>query len=116
MKQSELGNMIGVSGQVISNLEREYTTACSPQMLRNLADALDVSTEYLTDNTYFNCCATLPNNNRNIATTINKLAYQINYDGIDILNYNGVEISKNDAQLLLDVIDLILKHINESNK
>lgn len=116
LKQSELGLKIGVSGQVISNLERGYTTACSPQMLRNLANVLNVSVEYLTDNTFFDYYNISLNENRNIATTLNRLTHQINYEGTDILNYNGVEINKTDAQLLLDVIDLILKHINESNK
>lgn len=116
LKQSELGLKIGVSGQVISNLERGYTTSCSPQMLRNLANILDVSTEYLTTNTYFDYYDVSSNENRNIATTLNKLTHQINCEETDILNYNGIGISKIDAQLLLDVIDLIIKHINESNK
>jgi transcriptional regulator with XRE-family HTH domain len=116
LKQSELGLKIGVSGQVISNLERGYTTSCSPQMLRNLANILDVSTEYLTANTYFNYYDVSPDGNRNIATTLNRLTHQINCEGTDTLNYNGVRISKIDAQLLLDVIDLIIKHIDESNK
>lgn len=50
LRQSDLGKIVGVSGQVISNLERSYTTGFSPEMLKKLANALDVSAEYLTGN------------------------------------------------------------------
>lgn len=48
MTQVDLGSRVGLSGQVISNLERGYTTGLSPEMIQNIASVLDVSISELT--------------------------------------------------------------------
>lgn len=51
LTQGELGKLVGVSSQVISNWERGYTTGMSADMITSLAKALGVSTEYLLGST-----------------------------------------------------------------
>lgn len=46
LTQSDLAKIINVSSQVISNWEREYTHP-THEDLTNLADALDVTSDYL---------------------------------------------------------------------
>lgn len=45
LTQEQLGKKIGVSSQVVSNLERGYTTSLSPEMLNDIAKALDTTPE-----------------------------------------------------------------------
>ena len=45
LTQEQLGKKIGVSSQVVSNWERGYTTSLSPEMLNNIAKALDTTPE-----------------------------------------------------------------------
>lgn len=47
MTQAELGKRLGVSKQVVSNLERGYTTSVSPDLLSDLAEIFDVSLDYI---------------------------------------------------------------------
>ena len=45
LTQEQLGKKIGVSSQVVSNWERGYTTSLSPEMLNDIAKALDTTPE-----------------------------------------------------------------------
>lgn len=45
--QKELGQILGVSGQVISNWERGYTTGISSEMISKISSVLNVSSDYL---------------------------------------------------------------------
>ena len=50
LTQVQLGEMVHKSSQVISNWERGYTTAMSPEDLQNIARALNVNFSELMDN------------------------------------------------------------------
>lgn len=49
LTQVQLGEMVHKSSQVVSNWERGYTTAMSPEDLRNIAQALNVNIPALMD-------------------------------------------------------------------
>lgn len=51
LTQRELGKKVGVSHQVISNLERGYTTGISYDLLSSIADALGVSVKEFSNET-----------------------------------------------------------------
>ncbi|WP_337378680.1 helix-turn-helix transcriptional regulator [Mitsuokella jalaludinii] len=50
LTQVQLGEMVHKSSQVVSNWERGYTTAMSPEDLLNIAQALNVNISELMDN------------------------------------------------------------------
>ena len=50
LTQVQLGEMVHKSYQVVSNWERGYTTAMSPEDLQNIAQALNVNISELMDN------------------------------------------------------------------
>lgn len=50
LTQVQLGEMVHKSSQVVSNWERGYTTAMSPEDLQNIAQALNVNISELMDN------------------------------------------------------------------
>ena len=50
LTQVQLGEMVHKSSQVVSNWERGYTTAMSPEDLQNIAQALNVHISELMDN------------------------------------------------------------------
>lgn len=47
MTQRELSTIVGISSQVISNIERGYTTGLGAYEIKLLSNALDVSSDYL---------------------------------------------------------------------
>lgn len=47
LTQSELGNKVGLSAQVISNLERGVTTSLDPDLVKSIAKALGTTPEKL---------------------------------------------------------------------
>lgn len=117
LRQSDLGKIVGVSGQVISNLERGYTTGSSPEMIKKLADALDVSTEFLTsDSNISDKYELTKRDKKNIAKTIDMLKDQIDNNESGELNYNGIEVTDDDAELLMDALDMALRRIKKKNK
>lgn len=116
LRQTDLGKKIGVSGQVISNLERGYTTGSSPEMIRKIANALDVSVEYLTGNEFLDRYALNNKDKRNIAKTLDTLMEQIENNENEPLNYNGEEVDPEDMELLKDAIGIALKRIKKKNK
>ena len=117
LRQSDLGKLVGVSGQVISNLERGYTTGSSPDMIKKLATALDVSTEYLTENSSSEYKFDLtPRDEKNITKTLDMLKDQITNNQAGELNYNGIEVTDDDADLLLDAMEIALRRIKKKNK
>ena len=117
LRQSDLGKIVGVSGQVISNLERGYTTGSSPEMIKKLADALDVSTEFLTsDSNISDKYELTKRDEKNIAKTLDMLKEQIDNNESGELNYNGIEVTDDDAELLMDALDMALRRIKKKNK
>lgn len=117
LRQSDLGKIVGVSGQVISNLERGYTTGSSPEMIKKLADALDVSTEFLTsDSNISDKYELTKRDEKNIAKTLDILKDQIDNNESGELNYNGIEVTDDDAELLMDALDMALRRIKKKNK
>lgn len=117
LRQSDLGKIVGVSGQVISNLERGYTTGSSPEMIKKLADALDVSTEFLTsDSNISDKYELTKRDEKNIAKTLDMLKDQIDNNESGELNYNGIEVTDDDAELLMDALDMALRRIKKKNK
>ena len=117
LRQSDLGKIVGVSGQVISNLERGYTTGSSPEMIKKLADALDVSTEFLTsDSNISDKYELTKRDEKNIAKTLDMLRDQIDNNESGELNYNGIEVTDDDAELLMDALDMALRRIKRKNK
>ena len=116
LRQSDLGKIVGVSGQVISNLERGYTTGSSPEMIKKLADALDVSTEFLTsDSNISDKYELTKRDEKNIAKTLDMLKDQIGNNESGELNYNGIEVTDDDAELLMDALDMALRRIKKKN-
>lgn len=116
LRQTDLGKKIGVSGQVISNLERGYTTGSSPEMIRKIANALDVSVEYLMGDEFPDRYALNNRDKRNIAKTLDTLMEQIENNENEPLNYNGQEVDPEDMELLKDAIGIALKRIKKKNK
>ena len=119
LRQSDLGKIVGVSGQVISNLERSYTTGFSPEMLKKLANALDVSAEYLTGNNGYERPDPYELNGRDkydISKDLDKMRLKIKNHENSQLNYDGIEVTEDDAELLMDAIELALKRIKKKNK
>lgn len=116
LRQTDLGKKIGVSGQVISNLERGYTTGSSPEMIRKIATALDVSVEYLMGDDYPDRYALNNRDKRNIAKTLDTLMEQIENNENTPLNYNGDDVDPEDIELLKDALDIALKRIKKKNK
>ncbi len=116
LRQTDLGKKIGVSGQVISNLERGYTTGSSPEMIRKIANALDVSVEYLMGDEFPDRYALNNRDKRNIAKTLDTLMEQIENNENEPLNYNGEEVDPEDMELLKDAIGIALKRIKKKNK
>lgn len=117
LRQSDLGKIVGVSGQVISNLERGYTTGSSPEMIKKLANALDVSIEFLTsDSDISDKYELTKRDEKNIAKTLDVLKDQIDNNESGELNYNGIEVTDDDAELLMDALDMALRRIKRKNK
>ena len=97
LRQSDLGKIVGVSGQVISNLERSYTTGFSPEMLKKLANALDVSAEYLTGNNSYERPDPYELNGRDkydISKDLDKMRLKIKNHENSQLNYDGIEVTE----------------------
>ena len=114
LRQVDLGKIVGVTGQVISNLERGYTTGSSPEMLKDIADALDVSVEYLTGSE--NTTSLTSEDENDISKTLNTLMEQIRANENSPLNYDGIELTDQDTELLEDAIEIALRRIKKKNK
>lgn len=115
LRQVDLAKQIGVSGQVISNLERGYTTGFSPEMLKKLANVLDTSVEYLTGNEASEIHSQ-PLTENDISKTLKSLMNQIRSNESGALNYEGIELTENDLELLEDAISIALHRIIKRKK
>lgn len=112
LKQTDLGKLIGVSGQAISNLERGYTNTITPQMINKLSVALNVSVSYFTHNDSLDSNSSLDMyENYDISSILNELQFQLNHVPKNALNYEGIKINKEDIKLLTGILDLIVEHI-----
>lgn len=116
LRQVDLGRKVGVTGQVISNLERGYTTGSSPEMLKDIADALDVSVEYLTGSENINTTSLTSEDEKDISKTLNTLMEQIRANENSPLNYDGIELTDQDTELLEDAIEIALRRIKKKSK
>lgn len=54
--------------------------------------------------------------NRNIVKTLDMLKNQIDNNESGELNYNGIEVTDDDAELLMDALDMALRRIKKKNK
>lgn len=115
LRQVDLAKQLGVSGQVISNLERGYTTGFSPEMLKKIANVLDTNVEYLTGNEHSESQSQKLIEN-DISKTLNLLMNQIRSNNAEALNYDGVELTENDLELLEDAINIALHRIIKRKK
>ena len=86
-------------------------------MIKKLADALDVSTEFLTsDSNISDKYELTKRDEKNIAKTLDMLKDQIDNNESGELNYNGIEVTDDDAELLMDALDMALRRIKRKNK
>lgn len=115
-KQKDLAEKLGISASSVGMYEREERQP-DAETLKTIADFFDVSVDYILGNSnkrdHKNLTA---KDKRDISRTLDELADQIeNHEG-EILNYDGIEVTKEDAELLIDAIELALKRIKKKNK
>lgn len=115
-KQKDLAEKLGISASSVGMYEREERQP-DAETLKTIADFFDVSVDYILGNSNKRDHNHLTaKDKRDISRTLDELADQIeNHEG-EILNYDGIEVTKEDAELLIDAIELALKRIKKKNK
>ncbi len=115
-KQKDLAEKLGISASSVGMYEREERQP-DAETLKTIADFFDVSVDYILGNSNKRDHKHLTaKDKRDISRTLDELADQIeNHEG-EILNYDGIEVTKEDAELLIDAIELALKRIKKKNK
>lgn len=87
------------------------------EILKKIADFFNVSIDYILGNSDKRDHSELTyKDNRNIAKTLDMLKDQIDNNESGELNYNGIEVTDDDAELLMDALDMALRRIKKKNK
>ncbi|MEK6455233.1 helix-turn-helix transcriptional regulator [Caldifermentibacillus hisashii] len=112
LTQSELGKLVNVSSQVISNWERGYT-GLSHDDIAKLAIALDVSTDFLLGNDSKNNLPKLtPKDERDIAKDLEKIISSLDNPNEGYSHFDGQSIDdldEEDRELLKAALETSMK-------
>lgn len=116
MNQMELAKYLRLSQQTISKYENGKADPDKETLIR-LSELFNVSTDYIIGNSDKRDHSELTyKDNRNIAKTLDVLKDQIDNSESGELNYNGIEVTDDDAELLMDALDMALRRIKKKNK
>ena len=116
LKQKDLAAKLGISTSSVGMYERELRQP-DAEILKKIADFFNVSIDYILGNSDKRDHSELTyKDNRNIAKTLNVLKDQIDNNESGELNYNGIEVTDDDAELLMDALDMALRRIKKKNK
>lgn len=116
MNQIELAKYLKLSQQTISKYENGKADPDKETLIR-LSELFNVSTDYIIGNSDKRDHSELTyKDNRNIAKTLDVLKDQIDNNESGELNYNGIEVTDDDAELLMDALDMALRRIKRKNK
>lgn len=116
MTQDDLGKILGVGKTTISNYENGNSFPDSEKLLQ-LSEVFEVTTDYLLGASDVRDRSILtPKDEKNIAKTLDVLKDQIENSKEIPLNYNGIDVTDEDTELLYDAIELALKRIKRKNK
>lgn len=116
MNQIELAKYLKLSQQTISKYENGKADPDKETLIR-LSELFNVSTDYIIGNSDKRDHSELTyKDNRNIAKTLDVLKDQIDNNESGELNYNGIEVTDDDAELLMDALDMALRRIKKKNK
>lgn len=112
LTQSELGKLVNVSSQVISNWERGYT-GLSHDDIAKLAIALDVSTDFLLGNDSKEKLPELtPKDERDIAKDLEKILSSLDNPNKGYSHFDGQSIDdldEEDRELLKAALETSMK-------
>ncbi|MEK6455487.1 helix-turn-helix transcriptional regulator [Caldifermentibacillus hisashii] len=112
LTQSELGKLVNVSSQVISNWERGYT-GLSHDDIAKLATALDVSTDFLLGNDSKEKLPELtPKDERDIAKDLEKILSSLDNPNEGYSYFDGQSIDdldEEDRELLKAALETCMK-------
>lgn len=112
LTQSELGKLVNVSSQVISNWERGYT-GLSHDDIAKLAIALDVSTDFLLGNDSKEKLPELtPKDERDIAKDLEKILSSLDNPNEGYSHFDGQSIDdldEEDRELLKAALETSMK-------
>jgi len=112
LTQSELGKLVNVSSQVISNWERGYT-GLSHDDIAKLAIALDVSTDFLLGNDSKDKLPELtPKDERDIAKDLEKIISSLDNPNDGYSHFDGQSIDdldEEDRELLKAALETSMK-------
>lgn len=116
MTQDDLGKILGVGKTTISNYENGNSFPDSEKLLQ-LSEVFEVTTDYLLGASDVRDRSILTHKDeKNIAKTLDVLKDQIENSKEVPLNYNGIDVTDEDTELLYDAIELALKRIKRKNK
>nr|DAY93692.1 MAG TPA: Helix-turn-helix XRE-family like protein [Caudoviricetes sp.] len=116
MNQMELAKYLRLSQQTISKYENGKADPDKETLIR-LSELFNVSTDYIIGNSDKRDHSELTyKDNRNIAKTLDVLKDQVDNNESGELNYNGIEVTDDDAELLMDGLDMALRRIKKKNK
>ncbi len=116
LKQKDLAAKLGISTSSVGMYERELRQP-DAEILKKIADFFNVSIDYILGNSDKRDHSELTyKDNRNIAKTLDMLKDQIDNNESGELNYNGIEVTDDDAELLMDALDMALRRIKRKNK
>ena len=116
MNQMELAKYLRLSQQTISKYENGKADPDKETLIR-LSELFNVSTDYIIGNSDKRDHSELTyKDNRNIAKTLDVLKDQIGNNESGELNYNGIEVTDDDAELLMDALDMALRRKIKKNK
>ena len=119
LSQSALAEKLFVSQQAIAKWESDKATP-NPEMLTKLANELNVSVDYLLCNDNASSAIDsegLNSRDRNdIANDMENIREKLMNKEDGPASYNGENIDDDDAELLLDAIEMMLKRVKKINK
>lgn len=116
MNQVELAKYLKLSQQTISKYENGKADPDRDTLIK-LSELFKVSTDYIIGNSDKRDHSELTRKDeKNIAKTLDMLKDQIENNQSGELNYNGIEVTDDDADLLLDAMEIALRRIKKKNK